>query len=205
MEALAFLRVDVQQDRVVHLADRLEQPDERFEVVTVYRPEVGNVHTFEQLAGGQDHTDALFRFLQGVFDAAADAGQVFENILRRRAQVLVRMAEPDLGEVLGDRPHRRVDGHAVVVEHDEHLPLDGPGFTFERAPLTIWRHRPATILGASFACSGAAEAGGAEVGDRRRRLGLAPPAAGHSFQLLALPMPIAVAIEVPAWPTMNWS
>ena len=125
-EALALLRVDVQQHRVIHLAQGREQLDQRLDVVAVDRAEVRDVHALEQLARRQGHADALLELLHGLFDALADAGQVFEDVLGRPAQVFVRVAEPEPREVLGNGPDGRVDGHAVVVEHDQKLPLDEP-------------------------------------------------------------------------------
>ena len=116
----------VQQHGVVDLTERLEQLNERFDIVAVHRAEVGNVQALEQLARRQSHADGLFDPLDRLLDAAADARDVFEDVLRRRTQPLIGLAQPDPREVFRHGAYGHVDCHAVVVQHDQHLPLDEP-------------------------------------------------------------------------------
>ena len=119
IESLALLRVDVEKHRVIHLAQGFEQSHERFDIVAVHGAEVRDVEALEQLAGRDHHTDALLDLLDGLLDAPADAGKVFEDVPRGPPQVFIGLTEPRAGEILGHRTHGRINGHAVVVEHDE--------------------------------------------------------------------------------------
>ncbi len=72
---------------------------------------IRDVEAFEQLAWRERHADALLDPFEGLLDAAADAGQVLEDALGRATQVLIGMAQPDLGEILRHRTDRGVDSH----------------------------------------------------------------------------------------------
>ena len=117
----------------------------------------------------------------GVLDARARrwSGSLWTSFLAEPLELFVGRADADALEVLAERPLRLADAHAVVVQDDQHLPLERAGVVepFERQAVDDRRIADDGDDVVVFA-----------------RACWSPRA-----------MPTAVLMAVPAWPTANRS
>ena len=94
--------------------------------MAVHRAEVPEVEGFKQVALLQHGPfDGVFHLLGnrlGVGPKLADPPQQFPDLV---FDAVVRVGSGDVGEVILQRPDVGVNGHAVVVEHDQHVGVLG--------------------------------------------------------------------------------
>ena len=115
--ALALVRHDMDQHRPdLRIADVFEHIDERFDVVTVDRPDIIETELVEERPAGEQ---AAGIFLHSARSAVQRFRHRPSDPLRQlaRREVLVRADQP--GERIAQRSDRRRNGHVVVVEDDD--------------------------------------------------------------------------------------
>ncbi len=122
-EAAALLRPDVDDRRPGQLERLSERRQQRMEVVSGNRPDVGDAEILEQLAGLGELHDHPADALAELEDRPADNRDPLDVPVVGALALAPRPGQLDLGQVLRERADRRADRHLVVVDHDQHLRL----------------------------------------------------------------------------------
>ena len=121
--AAALLGDQVQQPRTgdaAHVAQGAQQPRH---IVAVDRADVVEAEFLEQ---GAAHHHALHVLLPAAHELA-QLGHGLERGLAAFAHRGVELAGEQSGQVVADRPHRRGDGHLVVVQDHHQVHVQCPG------------------------------------------------------------------------------
>ena len=126
--ALALGRDGVHHDRPLHLGGIVQDVFQGGDVMPVDRADVGDAEALEELGPRQD--ERFERFLHGVAGVHEGPAQTatarVERLLDGVAHHRVRVRHARLCEVAREPAHVGRDGHAVVVEHDDHVRMGVP-------------------------------------------------------------------------------
>ena len=124
--ALALDGVGVQHEREIHIFDGGERLDERRYVVPIDWPHVKQSELFEPRVFVDD---ILGDFAEAMSDASngAAAGYDIHHALGGLLHRAIGVADPQPIEVGCNRALRPRDTHAVVIEDDEELSVEGTG------------------------------------------------------------------------------
>ena len=112
----------MQDFRSLQVLDVAEHARQVFHVVPVYRPEVADVHTLEDilLAGG-DALQAVAEAYQGFPPFLVEDAHAEEQARRLEPQLVIAVRRREVEEILLHSAHAPVYGHVVIVEDDEQI------------------------------------------------------------------------------------
>ena len=109
----------VHDHRTVEAASKSERVLHCRDVVSVHRPDVLQPEVFEHALRRQHVLHPAFHAVQRLVEGRAHDGDPRQVVLHTAEHALVSRAQPELGQVLGERADRRRVGTAVVVHHDD--------------------------------------------------------------------------------------
>ncbi|MPM65310.1 hypothetical protein SDC9_112205 [bioreactor metagenome] len=127
----SLYRSYMEQNRAIKLPRVAQQTGQVLHVVAVNRAQIGKAHILEHAAGQNGILKGLFQAVGNPVNVAPQ-GKHAHGLAVALLDAQILRLEPLMGQVLGDTPHVFGDGHAVVVEDDNHrlAALSGVGQPF---------------------------------------------------------------------------
>ena len=121
-ETSALDGVYVEHLGTVHILDGAQHAHQGDDVVPVHRAEVADVHSLKHvLLLGEERLHAVVESDETLAPAILHQTQFVEHLRKAVAPLVVAGCGGESQEVSLESAHRAVDGHLVVVEHDEHV------------------------------------------------------------------------------------
>ena len=125
--ALPFYSAHMQQHGTALLPRPLQRLRQRFHIVSVHRTHVGKAHTLKHRTVRQQRLfQRRFNVMADVIELSAHRA-VPQQLAVTLLEFIVARLRPQTGQMAADRAHIGSDGHAVVIQNDDHGLAGGSG------------------------------------------------------------------------------
>ena len=109
----------MEKDRSLDILAVTQELSQTPDVVSVHRAQIGKAHVLKEAARQQGILDRLFDLVGDAVDGLA-AGEDPHGPAVALFELEILGPQPLAGQMLGHAAHALGDGHAVVVEDDDH-------------------------------------------------------------------------------------
>ena len=118
---------DMHQGRTFKVFDTGKHFDQRFNIMTIYRPDITKTQVFEQTSGNEHSLYSLVYLMRIARDFFTDTGNCQQKLTHLLFDFQHHLPGHDLTEMRGHASDIGGYSHFVVVEHNDHIILNMSG------------------------------------------------------------------------------
>ena len=117
----ALLRIDMNEHGAPDFFRLFQDTHHRLDIVSVYRPQIGNAHIFKKHARHNKMFKTAFDAPNFGYYFIAVFGFPMQGIIDALFQIQIHVRRPDIVQIFGNTAHIFGNGHIVIIQDNDKI------------------------------------------------------------------------------------